>query len=220
MRESRKRVCFNKRRYEQYFLDYSAAKSAATLVRRCSVLVMANLVHRSFPEYAKVAYGIIDRNRAPIKGALENEIRALQKVAESAQRTGQVNIAAAFESAVSIFREGLDEEKSFSTKSLGIWNTKRLPFAPLYLVCLEEYVSSKAGRKPLPSETTHILSAILEGFDRYPELAIDADGLSKRLTRFRKRQENRTFIEEISCLTQCDLSGENELDRILGKPVL
>lgn len=178
---------------------------------------MVKLVRNSLLEYAEGNYGIIRRDQAQKKRKLESAISGLHVIKESAQRSGQTEAAEDWESGESQLLETLREVKRDSTKTLGALKTKILPFAPLYLVCLEEYIAAKTGRKPQPRETAHIVSALLMGFDRYPKDGVDPDLLAKKLKRFRER--NPLYMETVRRITSCDSSGENELDRKLSKPV-
>ena len=178
---------------------------------------MVKLVRNSLLEYAEGNYGIIRRDQAQKKRKLESAISGLHVITESAQRSGQTEAAEDWASGESQLLETLREVKRDSTKTLGALKTKILPFAPLYLVCLEEYIAAKTGRKPQPRETAHIVSALLMGFDRYPKDGVDPDLLAKKLKRFRER--NPLYMETVRRITSCDSSGENELDRKLSKPV-
>lgn len=208
-----------RRRYDQYLRDNPHAGAvAAKLVPRCNLLVMANLVRDSLPEYGGQAYEVLRRLDEQKKSELECAISGLRAAAKIARRSGQTEDAARWESEASHFGEILSFVTSDSRpKALGALRGKELPGALLYLVCLEEYIAAKTGRKPRPSETAHIVSALLMGFDRYPHVGVDPDLLAKRLKQFRKRKGNHLWIEDMRRRTECDSSGENFLDRIYGK---
>lgn len=212
-------VFFSKRRYDRFLANNPAAGDvAAKLVSCCDLQVMANCVRNSLPPFAAQAYKLIGKDEDQKKSDLVCAISGLHAASKIARRSGETKAAARWEDDESHFREILNKVKPDPrTRLLGALGGKRLPFAPLYLVCLEEYIAAKTGKKPRPSETAHIVSALLRGFDQYPPSeSVDADLVAKKLKQFRKR--NPIYMETVRRIVECDPSGKNELDRILKKP--
>jgi len=155
----------------------------------------------------------LDAKRASV---VQSGVSSFHAAAEIYRSRGQIELAAQCESNAAYGRRTLIQMKNESRpKMLGALHGKVLPGAFLYLVCLEEYIAAKIGRKPLPSEIAHILSALLTGFNRLPDVGIDPDLFAKRSKQFRER--NPLLIEEMKRKTSCDPSGNNLLDHIYGK---
>jgi hypothetical protein len=213
-----KKVVFSKHRYDQHLSAVpKAAAVAAKLVPSCNFWVLVNLVRNSLPEHGRRLYDILRESDAQKKSELECAISGFHAAARMARHAGDTDAAARWESEASHFSEILKRVESDSRpKVRGALHGKKLPGAMLYLVYLEEYITVKTAIRPLPSETAHIVSALLCGLDRYPNEGIDADLLSQRLKKY--REQNPLDVEDMKRKTKRDSSGQNELDRRLGKP--
>jgi len=176
---------------------------------------MVNLVRDSLPDYGTRAYGVIARRDVEKKTELGCAISGLRTAANIARRSGETEAATRWDSDADQFQEILRfVECDSRAKTLGALRSKKMPGALLYLASLEEYIIAKTGTAPRPTETAHIVCALLTGFDRYPDAGIDPDLLARKLKGFRKR--NPLYIQEIKQKNKCNSAGKNELDRIYG----
>ena len=213
---SAEKFFFDKHRFNRYLADNPRARSAIfRLIPPCELLVMLNLVRHSI-KYGRRARTDMERAELIKQGKLSRAIDGLEVAEEIISKHGKqeqtTELAVLRECKVG-FRKILDRIQSdpdCRPKALGSSNGKP---SPVYLVYLQEYITSKIGRKSQPSETAYMLSALLAGFDQSPTKkgAIVADTLAKRLREFESRNPGR--MEEIKRKTACDPSGKNELDR-------
>jgi hypothetical protein len=205
-------VPFDKQKYELYLGTDPATKATAG---KCNLRVMAKLVRDSLPEYAHRQYEKIKRDEKQKRSKLNCIISGVLAAAEIFRRTGQIEDAIRCESYAVGFRAVLDAvESDFSVKTLGAVEGKVLKLGLLSVARLEEYITSKSGRRPSRVEIAHIVSALLVGFDRCPEGGVHPDLLAKRVKNLRKR--NPKFIEAMRRENECDTSGKTLLDRIYG----
>lgn len=134
----------------------------------------------------------------------------MRGLAESAAKTGNDRLACDLFSGIAVFREALADEERESKKRLVV--PRVLPVSSLYLVVLQDHITAKIRRKPMPTEMARMLSAILKGFGKLPD--VDPDHLAKRCDTFRKN--NPLWMKEVKRLTECGPDGLNELDRRFG----
>ena len=210
-------VVFNKSEYDRFLLGFP---SVSALAAKCDLQVMVELLRLSL-HYGPQSYRDMHDAEAKKESKLICAIDGLQAAAEIIRDSGQglTKEEVVLEECESRFREILMDMKSdpdVRPKALGAYGGHKPPGAPVYQACLEEYIAAKLGRRPRPSETSRIVSALFTGLGRYPNADIDPDALAKKLNRFRQRNPRR--LEAIRRDTKCDPSGENELDRKFRRP--